>query len=196
MGVDYDKKFKQQQQWINLLISLLLIGLLALIWRWFRNRANKLSQDYDEAEKPKHFLPNSTQTKIWYQNAYKMARKYDYPIAIGYMSIENWTKLPRNYNEKTMNEVLKAIAVLINEHNNEFNYAGVISDGEYLFLAPHWSTRELNELLVNLSKAFELRFFANLGDLSLTMRYAVETPSVQDIDPYIFLSRLSDAVHN
>ena len=71
----------------------------------------------------------------------------------------------------------------------------MINDGEYLFLAPHWSNQELDEFLSNLSKAFDLQFFANLGDFSLTMRYAVETPSIQDIDPYIFLSRLSNAVH-
>ena len=105
LSVDYDKRFKQQQQWINLLIGLLFSCLIAFIWRWFRNRANKLSQDYDEAEKPKHFLPNSTKTKIWYQKAYKMARKYDYPLAIGYMVIENWDKLPGRYQEKTINEV-------------------------------------------------------------------------------------------
>ena len=35
-------------------------------------------------------------------------------------------------------------------------------------------------------------FFANLGEFSVNIAFSIATPSVQDIDPYIFLSRLSE----
>jgi hypothetical protein len=45
-----------------------------------------------------------------------------------------------------------------------------------------------------LVSALKLRFFANLGDFSVIIAYSIESPNFQDIDPYIFLSQLSDSI--
>jgi len=194
LRADFTEKFEQQKSRIdNLLIIITLLSLF-ILWTWFKRRAQKMSNDYDEVDKPAHQLSSPAQTKLWYQNAYKMARKYEYPIAIGYLSIQNWSEMNAKFSDKTINEVVKTIAILINEYNGEFNYAGTINEGEYLFLAPYLTNEDMKEYLDKITQAFELRFFANLGDFSIITAYAYDTPSVQDIDPYIFLSRLSGSV--
>lgn len=40
--------------------------------------------------------------------------------------------------------------------------------------------------------ALKVRFFANLGEFSVNIVFSLDAPNVQDIDPYIFLSRLID----
>ncbi|MFT5816233.1 MAG: hypothetical protein ACI9VT_004011 [Psychroserpens sp.] len=41
-------------------------------------------------------------------------------------------------------------------------------------------------------QAIKARFFANLGDYSLKVNFSINSPSIQDIDPYVFLARLSE----
>jgi|GEM_PF-759046 len=194
LRADFSRKFQRQQKVIFVLVSLIVIMLFIFVWLWFKRRARQLNLAYDEVEKPAHHLASPTETKLFYQTAYKMARKYEYPLAIGYMSVENWKELSYRFNKKTINEVAKTIATLINEYVGEFDYAGLINEGEYLFLSPHQSNLDMQIILEKLAKALEVRFFANLGEFSVNIQYAFDTPSIQDIDPYIFLSRLSEAV--
>ena len=91
-----------------------------------------------------------------------------------------------------ISEVNKTLATLINEHMGEFDQSGQINDGEYIVLFPHQSRGQAQAKFEKLIDALKVRFFANLGEFSVNIRFSLDTPAVQDIDPYIFLSRLSD----
>ncbi|MCW8832882.1 MAG: hypothetical protein OQK03_06155 [Colwellia sp.] len=123
-----------------------------------------------------------------------MARKYAYPLTLGYISINNWQELLFKFNKKVVNEVSDNIVDLINEHISEFENAGLINDGEYLLLFPHQNKEDVMITMEKLLEDLRLRFFANLGGVSVILSYSVESPDFQDIDPYIFLSQLSSAV--
>ncbi len=191
----YATKYKRQKYIIYSLAILCISLIIWGMWQWFKWRAKQQHLAYEEIEKPAHLLANPRQTKQLYQLAYKKARKFEYPLTVGYFSIDNWTELTFRFNKKTVTEVSKAIAVLINEHLGEFDYAGLINEGEYLLLYPHQSIEESAPKIERLEQALKVRFFANLGDFSVNINFALETPNFQDIDPYIFLSRLSEAVH-
>ncbi len=134
-----------------------------------------------------------TRQQIHFQQSYKMARKFEYPLAVGYLSVENWEELEFQYNKKIVSEVSKTLATLINEYISEFDYAGLINHGEYLILCPYQPVQRLEEKLEKISEALKLRFFANLGDFPIKVTFASNSPTIQDIDPYIFLSRLTEA---
>jgi len=84
------------------------------------------------------------------------------------------------------------LAIIINENIDEEDYAGIISTGEYLFLCPHQNIEQALIKFDRIKQAINTRFFANLGDFSVKVVFAVDSPSIQDIDPYVFLSRLSE----
>ena len=168
---------------------------ILLIFSFFmlRQRALRLNKVYDEVDQPIDFLASPFQTKNIYQLNYKMARKFDYPLAIGYFSIVNWQELSFHFNDKVMLEISKTLATLFNEHRGEFDAIGIINDGEYLLLCPHQIEEELVAKLTRIVAAIKGRVFANLGEHSVKIGYAYGTPMAQDIDPYIFLSRLSES---
>lgn len=194
LSLRFNEKYQQQKVVIILLVlSLVLLILLLCYWRWKHYRFLR-RQGYDENELPKNKLANSIQTKRWYQIQYKAARKYQYNIAIGYLIIENWQELNFHFNQKTLTEVGKVIATIVNESLDEVDYSGEISSGEYLFLCPHQSNNELSIKLSRIEQAINTRFFANLGEYSVKVSYINGSPTIKDIDPYIFLSRLSESV--
>jgi len=187
-----DKLTKQEDRIIFLSIVILLL-LIVFVYFALKQRALRLNQVYDEVEQPLSFLANPSQTKRNYQLNYKMARKYGYPLAVGYLSVINWQELSFHFNRKIMLEVSKTLATLLNESKGEFDDAGEINEGEYLLLSPHQGEDEIAIKLNSLAKAIKVRFFANLGDYSVKIGYAYGLPTAQDIDPYIFLSRLSES---
>ena len=85
------------------------------------------------------------------------------------------------------------MAIIINEYIAEEDYAGVISAGEYLFLCPHQTPEQVITKFTDIKQAIKTQFFANLGDYSVKVRCSIEAPNIQDIDPYVFLSRLSES---
>ncbi len=189
----FSSKFRKQQLFI--LISTILTSLLLIfiILSWVKQRRKRLQTEYETLEKPSHILANSIQTKQLYQTSFNMARKYDYPLTLGYVSITNWQELTFQFNKKAVSEVSRGIASLINEHLSEFESAGLINDGEYLLFFPHQNIDNVTRTIEKLISALKLRFFANLGEFSVIIAYSIENPDFQDIDPYIFLSRLSDS---
>jgi tetratricopeptide (TPR) repeat protein len=189
----FSTKFTNQELIINLLIVVLILLLMFALYLSLKLRAFKLNQAYEDIEKPIDFLASPSQTKKLYQRHYKMARKYEFPLIIGYLSVDNWQELTFHFSKKIVNEVAGVLATLVNEHSGEFDQVGLINEGEYLFLCPYQTSEDLQVKLAQLTKALKLRFFANLGDFSIKISYAYQTPSIQDIDPYIFLSRLSEA---
>lgn len=190
---EFDAKYITQKKIIYLLIFLCLILFITFFYFVLRQRTLRLNQVYDEVELPLSFLATPSQTKRNYQLSYKMARKYQYPLVVGYLAVTNWHELSFHFHSKIMLEVSKTLATLLNESKGEFDEVGEINEGEYLLLGPHQSEVEIAKKLNSLAEAIKVRFFANLGDHSVKIGYAYGLPTAQDIDPYIFLSRLSEA---
>ncbi|MCI2282131.1 hypothetical protein L3081_00355 [Colwellia sp. MSW7] len=63
----------------------------------------------------------------------------------------------------------------------------------YLFFLTK-DKKEVSQVIEKLVLDIKLRFFANLGEFSVIIAYAIESPNFQDIDPYIYLSQLSDSI--
>jgi hypothetical protein len=188
----YKAKYIAQKELIYLLIFIVILMFITFVIFGLRQRTLRLNKVYDEVEQPLSYLVTPAQTKKNYQLNYKMARKYDYPLAVGYLSVINWQELSFHFTPKIMREVSKTLAILLNETKGEFDEAGTINDGEYLLLGPHQNEDEIAEKLNSLAAAIKVRFFANLGSYSVQIGYAYGLPTAQDIDPYIFLSRLSE----
>jgi GGDEF domain-containing protein len=121
-----------------------------------------------------------------------VARKYQYNISVAYLKVENWQELNFRFNRKVLADVSQVLATIINENLDAEDYAGVISDGEYLFLCPHQTPEQVLIKFTRIKQAIKTRFFANLGNYSVNVIFSIAAPSIQDIDPYVFLSRLSE----
>jgi len=192
----FSSKLITQKNVITLLSVIIFLLSIALIWGLLYQRAQRLNIAYDEIEQPNDEIASPAQTKQFYQMTFKMARKYEFPLAIGYLSIKNWQELSFHFNKKIVNDVAKTVATIINEFIGEFDRAGLINEGEYLILCPFQSKLEIETLFTQLSEALETRFFASLGAFTINIGYQFDIPTVQDIDPYIFLSRLSESVNH
>lgn len=195
--IDLKNKFSQKYQRqkntiIGLTLVVVLMTLLALI-QWFRARALRLNQQYEEIEKPTDHIASPSQTKKFYQHHFKMARKYEYPLLVGYFSIDNWQELEFQFSKKVVGEVSRTISTLVNRFSGEFDQVGLINHGEYLFLCPHQTPDYIKQVFEQLTNALKVQFFANLGEFSIKISYDYQSPNIQDIDPYIFLSRLSES---
>lgn len=192
LNIEFNDKYHRQQMLISILaFALGAIVLYVIYWRFLMHH-QRLNRGYDELELPKNNVAQPSQTKRWYKQQYKMARKYQYNIAVAYLAVENWQELSFHFNPKTLTDVSTALAVIINENMDEEDYAGVISAGEYLFLCPHQTPEQALVKFNSIKKAIKTRFFANLGKHSVKINFSVDSPSIQDIDPYVFLSRLSE----
>lgn len=193
LSLEFNEKYNRQQMWIILLASILSCSLLFIIYCFFQAHRKRINHNYDEIELPQNHLTQAVQTKRWYQQQYKMARKYQYNISIAYLKIENWQELSFRFNRKVLADVSQVLATIINENLDAEDYAGVISDGEYLFLCPHQTPEQVLIKFTRIKQAIKTRFFANLGDYSVNVIFSIAAPSIQDIDPYVFLSRLSES---
>ena len=189
----YTAKFRFQQQLIAAHVVVIFILIIVVIMAWFKRRPAHLTRSDEELDKPLYFIESSANTKKLYQRAYKQARKYNYPLSVGCLSIQNWNELSFHFNKKVLAEVSKTVATLINEHLDEFDQAGLMNKNEYLLLFPHQTCREVSKKITYLKEALNVRFFANLGEFSVTINVVCQTPAIQDIDPYMFLARLSEA---
>jgi len=189
----YTNKFHYQNQLIITLVMLIALFIIVFLYLAYRIRVQRLNQQYDEIEKPIDYIANPSQTKSFYQHHFKMARKYNYKLTVGYFSIDNWQELEFQFSKKMINEVIKSVAILINEHCEEFDQVGLINNGEYLFLSPYQTNEHLRNIFEQITRALKVQFFANLGEFSLKVSYDCQSPCIQDIDPYIFLSRLSES---
>jgi GGDEF domain-containing protein len=192
LSLEFNDKYRQQQLFIILLAVALFCSVIVIIYDRFKLHRQQLHRGYDEIEIPPTHLAQPAETKRWYQQQYKMARKYQYNISIAYLEIENWQELNFHFNRKILADVSQALAKIINENLDEEDYAGVISAGEYLFLCPHQSPEQIEIKFTRIKQAIKTRFFVNLADYSVKIRYSIDAPTIQDIDPYVFLSRLSE----
>ena len=193
LSLTFTDKYHHQQVLITLLAVALSCSLFFTVFYRFKLHQQRINNGYDEIELPKNRLAQPIQTKRWYQQQYKIARKYQYNISVAYLVVENWQELSFHFNAKTLTDVSKALAIIVNEYIDEEDYAGVISAGEYLFLCPHQTPEQALTKFNNIKQAIKTRFFANLGDYSVKVRFSIDAPNIQDIDPYVFLSRLSES---
>jgi GGDEF domain-containing protein len=194
LAASFSKKYQQQQTLIFILSGITLILLSLAVFLWIKSRAQRLKNTYEALEAPNNIFIEPIKTKQHYQQNFNMARKYAYSLTLGYITISNWQELTFQFNKKIVSEVSREIANLINKHIDEFDSAGLINEGEYLLFFPHQEQADAEITMEKLISALKLRFFANLGTFSVTIAYSTESPDFQDIDPYIFLSQLSDSI--
>lgn len=189
----FSQKYSQQAFKINVLYIVIVIFFIFILMLLWRARALRLNLKYQEIEKPIDYIATPTQTKRFYQQQFKMARKYQYPLIVGYFSIDNWRELEFHFNKKIVMEVSRTVAKLVNKFAGEFDQVGLINQGEYLFLCPHQNDEYLKNVFTKLNDALKVQFFANLGEFSIKISYDYQTTNIQDIDPYVFLSSLSES---
>ncbi|QOL26285.1 hypothetical protein LP316_02985 [Thalassotalea sp. LPB0316] len=194
LEAEYNLRYQKKNQLIFSLsvFNVLLVALLVLLL--LMRRRDKHSQAYKEHESPVDILASSTKTKQMYQLAFKKARRYEYPICVAYIKVTNWNDLLFRTNRKGLDEAKRSIATVVNEYIDEFDLAGELNNSEYLLIFPHQTLDDVQVKIKALTEALRVRFFANLGDFVVYFNYAVDSPTVQDIEPYIFLSRLTDSI--
>jgi len=190
----FSGKYQQQEIMILMLSLIIVLYLLRRLFIWGKQRTIQSRHKYDEQEIPGNILSTPTQTKQLYLTNFNMARKYSYPFTLGYISLSNWTELAFKFNTNTLDEVRAGIAELINEHLDDFELAGEINGGEYLLIFPHQNKDQVMVTMNKILQTIPLRSFANLGEYSVGLAYAMKSQDFQDIDPYIFLSNLSDSI--
>jgi len=194
LSSSFVSKFERQKLVIISLSALAIILLITLIGFFLRLRSQRINQAYEEIEKPSYVMASPMQTKFDYQLCFKKARKYQYPLTVGYLIVENWQELDFHFNNKSISEVIKDIASVINEQLTEFDYAGLLNNGEYLLLFEHQTVEDAIVKLDKLVQAVNARSFATLGGFSVTMKYSLNRPDFKDIDPYLFLARMAESV--
>ncbi|PKI13000.1 hypothetical protein CXF71_20040 [Colwellia sp. 12G3] len=195
LSISFAAKYQNQRVMIISLSALIFLLLLILIGFFLRLRAQKMNLAYEEIEKPSYAMAAPIQTKFNYQLAFKKAKKFQYSLNVGYLIVENWQELNFHFNQKSISEVTKDLASLINEKISEFDSAGLLNEGEYLLIFEHQSTQEVSLKLDKLIQAVNTRAFANLGGFSVMMKYSLSTPDFTDIDPYLFMARIAESVN-
>jgi len=190
----FAKKYEYQRNVIVLLSIVIAFLTVLIVILQLRKRAMQHTRHYNENEKPEYFLYSPAQTKNLYQLQYKKARTYEYDLAIGYFIVSNWEPFSFQFNQKIKDEVCRTIATLINKSLGKFDYAGVLNDGQYLILCPHQTKEEIQGKLESIKELIGANLFANLGDFTIETDFVSDSPNIEDIDPYIFLSKLSESM--
>ena len=181
-------KYKQQGI-IIFFLSLILFVLIVVTGIFLlKTKQNKKIHDNEGLDESKQYLATSMSTKQHYQLIFKKAKKFHYPLVVGYLTIENWQTLIFHFNKKNIAEVQNEVASLINSLLAEFDFAGQLNEGEYLLLFEHQTLEEVQVKLTKLIQAINTRSFANLGDVSLIIKHSLKVPDYKDIDPYLFLA--------
>ena len=178
--------------WVLIFITLALI--IVVFALWFKHKSYLLHANYQELEQPLDYIAPPLKTKKNYQQCYKRARKFNYALTVGYLNVVNWSELSFQFSDKVMAEVASAIAHIVNNNLGEFDQTGLLADGEYILLFPHRTQSEINAKVKHITDEISARFFANLGDFSVIISAASQTADIQDIDPFVFLSQLTDSL--
>jgi tetratricopeptide (TPR) repeat protein len=195
LSSSFTGKYQKQRAIIIILSAVACILVLILVGMLWKLRIKKVNLAYEEIEKPSYAMATPLQTKFNYQLVFKKARKFKYPLSVGYLVVENWQELIFHFSRKNIDEVTKDLASVINEHIKDFDYVGLLNEGEYLLLFEHQSSQEANDKLDKLIQAINTRSFATLGDFSIAMKYSVNMADFKDIDPYLFLARIAESVN-
>jgi GGDEF domain-containing protein len=192
----YHNKNKQLRVIIWGLIFVVMGVIIVAFALWFKHKSYLLHADSRELEQPLDYIPSPLHTKKNYYQCYKRARKFNYPLTVGYLQVTNWEELSFQFSSKVMAEVAETIAHIINENLDEFDQVGLLAKGEYILLFPHRTQIEVKAKVKHISDEISARFFANLGDFSVIISSTSKTADIQDIDPFVFLAQLTGSLKN
>lgn len=174
-------------------LSLLIFALSTLVlFLWLKPRQTKQNHNEVVTTIPSNINNCPIQTKKCYQKHVNMAKHFNYPLTLGYISISNWQDLTHQFNKRVVTEITDEIANLIGIYISEFDDAGLINEGEYLIFFVHQHQAEAEFVMEKIAEVLRLRFFANLGNFSLAMNYSVASPNFTDSEPEVSLSHLRD----
>ncbi len=187
-------KYQEQRVIVISLTVLVLLLSLAVVGFIVKLRMEIAKSRNDVLENFHTVTTNPMQTKFDYQLAFKKARKFQYAFSVGYLIVENWQELDFHFNKRSIKAVTSEIADVIDEYLMEFDYAGLLTQGEYLLLFEHQSDEQIIKKLDKLIQAVNATAFADIGDFSLTMKYSLNKPKFQDIDPYLFLAHIIESL--
>jgi tetratricopeptide (TPR) repeat protein len=192
---EFHSKNQRLRKFVWLLFFTIVLLMVVVAALWIKHRRYLQHIDYTALEQPLDYMPSPIITKKNYQQCYKKSRKYNYPLTVAYLKVVNWSELLFHFKSKVMADVANTLACIINENTDEFVEFGLIAPGEYILLYPHQTKSEISEETKQLVAEISARFFANLGDFSVTMDMALATADVQDIDPFVFLAQLSNTLN-
>lgn len=186
----FSKQYNQQKTRIFILSMTVVMLLIFIVFSWLKHRSTKLQKEHEVLQQLNDIITAPPQTKHHYQKSFNMAKKYSYPLTFGYISISNWQDLTHQFNKKIVAEAKDEITTVITSHINEFEFSGLLNEGEYLLTFPHQHENEVTMVIEALVATLKLRFFANLSDFSIITVYSIASVELQDSEPSVFLSQL------
>lgn len=139
-------------------------------------------------------IPNTEYTRQIYQREFKQARHYQYPIVVVLLKIENWREITYKFDKRIVKDVYREVTQLLADNIGEYDKVGQLGESEFLMLFPHKAQEEILPVLNKITDDLSLRFFANIGEQIVSVVHVSDIPGVQDIDPYIFLAKMSDSL--
>ncbi|WP_093328590.1 tetratricopeptide repeat protein [Thalassotalea agarivorans] len=187
-------EMNQRKQVIAVLIACLLIVLCLCFVAYVKYRQVKRRLSNVNYRGMEQFWFDTAKTKNLYQKYYNMARKFDFPLSICLVSIENWQEFKFRFSQKSQQEFNEKIAEIFTEYLEEFDLSGNFSSGRFLIIFPHQQPQDVVAKLKKLVTAVEVRYFTSLGGFQISVDYQCDTPEVQDIDPFIFLTELEQSL--
>ena len=190
-----DRDKSEREQLLSRFIMMLLLTSLVLfiflvvyVFR-FRDHVNKHNQFlvYDE----NICIAGHEHTKEVYKHAFKQARKFNYPLTVAVVTIDNYSGLHSLLTTQELKDVNGAVARLITELPSETYKFGQLSDSEYLIYFEHQHVKEVSFCFDHLKNGLAQLLFAKVDNNLVTITIGADTLSVSDVDPYQFLARLS-----
>jgi GGDEF domain-containing protein len=91
---------------------------------------------------------------------------------------------------------LQDLTQIIGDNIGDYDKVGILSDNELLVIFPHSDPDAVSQVLQEIKSELSLHLFANIGECAVYLAVECQTPDIQDIDPYIFLSKMSDSLNN
>jgi tetratricopeptide (TPR) repeat protein len=191
IATSYQAKYYKQRNIIIILFSLIVLVLFILLFYFLRGRVNKANIVYEESENKHNITMDYTKTKQHYQEIYQKSRKFNYPLSVCSITVENWPELTFSFNDKVVGEVKSTIINVIQEQLTEFEYAGMLNEGVYLLLFEHQEKHKVNGKIKKLVQTLNALFFGDLGEFSVIISHQLSSPDFKDIDPFSFLAKLN-----
>jgi hypothetical protein len=192
LATSYRAKYLKQRNIIIVLFSFITLATLILLFLFFRVRANKSNIAFEPSDNKPSVTKNSSHTKQYYQEIYQKSRKFQYPLTVCLITIQNWQELTFSFNKKRVHEVKNIITHVIQEQLSEYEFAGMLNEGGYLLLFEHQEVKDVEVKIEKLTQALNALFFGNLGDFSVMISYELSSPNFKDIDPFSFLAKLNN----
>lgn len=191
---DISTQLKPVKQANVVLAIIVAFTMIITLWIWLKYKKLLSFQGRRVGFDLLKLLPNSEYTRQSYKREFKAARHYQYPITLALIKITNWQEIAFKFDKRILKEVQRGVSQLLSDKIGPYDKIGQLGDNEYLLIFPHARSKDVTPLLEKMNDELALRFFANIGQQSVTVQYVCESPTVQDIDPYIFLAKMSSSL--